>query len=280
MSDAPVPGLQTETSDFLQVWSDSFSQVVGQIAGAAFPFELRSGASPDLSAGAETDSWMIAACSGSLRGEMSLRIPAATALRLSQIFMSEPPAPEAALTPDHIEALVELLRQVAGIVSTSAKERRGEFQLLIEKSAAAPSWAPGVTYWLGAGDQGSPILLEFGLSAALVAQLRVEKTETPSTAPVPAESVSTAAAPDSTPGGTLDLLMDVQLAMTLRFGSRVLALREVLDLSPGTVIELDRKVQEPVDLLLDGKLIGRGEVVVIEGNFGLRVKEISPPANG
>jgi flagellar motor switch protein FliN/FliY len=90
-------------------------------------------------------------------------------------------------------------------------------------------------------------------------------------------------APSSTPPadsgrgtGALDLLMDVQLAMTLRFGTRRLLLREVLDLGPGAVVELDRGVQEPVDLLLDGRLVARGEVVVIDGNYGLRVTDVSP----
>jgi flagellar motor switch protein FliN/FliY len=66
--------------------------------------------------------------------------------------------------------------------------------------------------------------------------------------------------------------------MTMRFGSRQLLLREVLDLSPGAVVELDRTIQEPVDLLLDGRLVARGEVVVIDGNYGLRVTDVSPLA--
>ena len=72
------------------------------------------------------------------------------------------------------------------------------------------------------------------------------------------------------------MLKDVQLAMTMRFGTRSLLLREVLDLSPGAVVELDRKIQEPVELLLDGRLVARGEVVVIDGNYGLRVTDVSP----
>jgi flagellar motor switch protein FliN/FliY len=88
---------------------------------------------------------------------------------------------------------------------------------------------------------------------------------------------SSAALADSHPSpGTLDLLMDVQLGMTMRFGAKRLLLREVLDLSPGAVVQLDRKVQEPVELLLDGKLVARGEVVVIDGNYGLRVTDVSP----
>jgi flagellar motor switch protein FliN/FliY len=53
-------------------------------------------------------------------------------------------------------------------------------------------------------------------------------------------------------------------------------LREILEFCPGTVIELDRQVDEPVDLLLHGKLVARGEVVVVDGNYGLRVTEVVP----
>ncbi len=70
--------------------------------------------------------------------------------------------------------------------------------------------------------------------------------------------------------------MDVELAVTLRFGSRRMLLREVLDLVPGSVVDLDRQVDEPVDVLLDGRLLARGEVVVLDGNYGLRVTEVAP----
>lgn len=70
--------------------------------------------------------------------------------------------------------------------------------------------------------------------------------------------------------------MDVELALTLRFGSRRLLLREVLDLNPGSVVDLDRQVQEPVDVLLDGRLVAQGEVVVLEGNYGVRITAVAP----
>jgi flagellar motor switch protein FliN len=73
----------------------------------------------------------------------------------------------------------------------------------------------------------------------------------------------------------LKLVLDVELNVTLRFGQRQLTLREVLDLTSGSVIELDRQVEEPVELLLEGKVIARGEAVVIDGNYGLRVTEVS-----
>lgn len=272
MTDTP-PAASTESLSLLQLWSDSFSQVLGQITGSPVTCKVHT-AAPASSVAAESDQLVLITFSGGLRGEMSLRLAAPVVVQLAQIFTSEPAAPEVELTGDHREAVIELLRQIAGIVTTSAKPRWGEIQLLVEQAAATPSWASAGTCWLQAGEDGpSAVVLEFGLSAALLAELKTEKAaparvETPAAAPKPGADATQG-------GGTLDLLMDVQLAMTLRFGSTRLLLREILDLNPGSVIELDRKIQEPVDLLLDGKMVARGEVVVIEGNYGLRVTEVS-----
>jgi flagellar motor switch protein FliN len=75
----------------------------------------------------------------------------------------------------------------------------------------------------------------------------------------------------------LRLVMDVELDVSLRFGQRKLQLREVLELTSGSIVELDRMVDEPVELFLGDKLIARGEAVVVDGNYGLRVTEIPQP---
>jgi flagellar motor switch protein FliN len=72
----------------------------------------------------------------------------------------------------------------------------------------------------------------------------------------------------------LDLLLEIELRAMLRFGQRKMALREVLQLNPGSVVDLDRRVEEPVELLVDGRVIARGQVVVIDGNYGLRITEV------
>jgi flagellar motor switch protein FliN/FliY len=72
----------------------------------------------------------------------------------------------------------------------------------------------------------------------------------------------------------LDLVLDVELHVTLRFGQRKLSLREVLDLNSGAVVELDRQVDEPVELVLDGRVIARGEAVIVDGNYGLRITQV------
>jgi flagellar motor switch protein FliN len=75
----------------------------------------------------------------------------------------------------------------------------------------------------------------------------------------------------------IDLLLDVELEATLRFGCKELPLSEILDLGPGDVVQLDRNVNDPVDLIVGDKIVARGEVVLVNGNFGLRVTEVAAP---
>ena len=72
----------------------------------------------------------------------------------------------------------------------------------------------------------------------------------------------------------INLIMDVPLEVTVELGRTKKAISDVLDFSPGTIIELDKIAGEPVDVLVNGKLVARGEVVVIEESFGVRVTEI------
>ena len=75
----------------------------------------------------------------------------------------------------------------------------------------------------------------------------------------------------------VELLLDVELEACLRFGACEMPLGEILELGPGDVIELDRYVSDPVDLIVGDKIVARGDVVVVNGNFGLRVKEVAVP---
>jgi flagellar motor switch protein FliN/FliY len=74
-----------------------------------------------------------------------------------------------------------------------------------------------------------------------------------------------------------DLLMEIELDATLQFGSRELPLKDVLALSLGDVLELNRHVNEPVDLVVGDRIVARGEVVVVDGNFALLVTEVAAP---
>jgi flagellar motor switch protein FliN len=72
----------------------------------------------------------------------------------------------------------------------------------------------------------------------------------------------------------LDLLLDVELPISVSFGKAELPLKDVIRLTTGSIVELNRSVSEPVDIIVNNCIIARGEVVVVEGNFGVRIKQI------
>ena len=76
---------------------------------------------------------------------------------------------------------------------------------------------------------------------------------------------------------TLDLLLEVELPVSISFGRTQLQLKEVMKLSSGSIVELNRGVSEPVEVIVNNCVIARGEVVVIEGNYGVRIDEIISP---
>jgi flagellar motor switch protein FliN/FliY len=76
-----------------------------------------------------------------------------------------------------------------------------------------------------------------------------------------------------------DLLHDVEMEVTAELGRTRMSVKELLSLTPGAVIELDRAAGGPADLLVNGRLIARGEVVVIDENFGIRITEIVGPSD-
>jgi flagellar motor switch protein FliN len=282
MSD-PVMANGPDFRPYIEIWSETAAKALGEIAGTPLPCKALFEAPAELPAAGDGDLWILAAASGAFRGEMGMRLAAASAIRLAQIFVGEPSAPAASLTPEYREAVVELLRQVSGLVVTAIKAQWGEVQLHLEISAVAPSWPASSTAWLAVGEEpASQAYIELQLSAALVAALRTEKKEPVNqdsrTAAVSSHTANKSAEDSKNDRVNLDLLLDVELAVSLRFGSRRLLLREILDLSPGSVVELDRQVQEPVDLLLDGRVVARGEVVVMDGSYGLRVTEVAPPS--
>ncbi|TYP59918.1 flagellar motor switch phosphatase FliY [Thermosediminibacter litoriperuensis] len=73
---------------------------------------------------------------------------------------------------------------------------------------------------------------------------------------------------------SLDLIMDVPLEISVELGRTVKKIKEILEIGPGSIIELEKLAGEPVDILVNGKLIARGEVVVIDESFGVRITEI------
>lgn len=161
------------------------------------------------------------------------------------------------------KALAEVISSAAAALSASLSSQYGEISFRVDSvSGLAFGGMFVVPLAVPTDSSGAAVLLYF--DGQLMDSL----------APAPAAEETDDSGKRLFHPSNLKLVMDVELNVSLRFGQRQLPLRELLELKSGSVIELDRMVDEPVELLLDGKLVARGEAVIVDGNYGLRVTEI------
>lgn len=173
-----------------------------------------------------------------------------------------------------VENLID--SEIMQLVSVDvAKDMVGNLMEAMQKAeapAASPSSVPNPAP-AAAQSTGTPAA---NYAAPSMAQLKPAQ-------PAPNVVVQPAQFAPLTPGGVpisdtnINLIMDVPLQVTVELGRTRKLIREILDLSAGSVIELDKLAGEPVDILVNGKLIAKGEVVVIDENFGVRVTDILSP---
>jgi flagellar motor switch protein FliN len=259
---------------------------------------------------------VVITASKALQGDMAVVVSEAGALALSQLLMSEQLNGAVPFDQEHRDGFEELLRQVLGQVASSLTQTAGGEVEVKPSASELPAWAgAGSAKIRIAGEKLQPVLLTLIVSTELgksleahpnkepsVEEPSLEKAEAPSAIPPAAQEATPAAAPTASvpaspampsstapaapkgepppPGGrgsNLELLLDVRLDATIRFGQKTMLLREILELHPGTAVALDRQVEEPVELLVGGKVVAQGEVVIVDGNYGLRITEILSP---
>ena len=166
---------------------------------------------------------------------------------------------------DQKAAWSELLREVADAAAGELLSRTGTKCRVIAFEPAGPESQATRAFQLRFADRAWTVLVRDQIEAAAA-------REKPLPSPPP---VQDAPAPAVSPG--IELLLDVELEATLRFGCREMPLGEILELGPGDVVQLDRHVSAPVDLVVGDKIVARGDVVLVNGNFGLRVTEVAAP---
>jgi flagellar motor switch protein FliN/FliY len=94
-------------------------------------------------------------------------------------------------------------------------------------------------------------------------------------APEPAPSAAAAGALDTS---RIDVILDIDLPVVVRFGRTELPLRTLTRLGPGSVIDLGRSPDEPVEVMVSNRVVARGEVVIVGGNYGIRIIDVVSPS--
>jgi len=86
--------------------------------------------------------------------------------------------------------------------------------------------------------------------------------------------------PSQEPAGALDLLMDMEIPIQVRFGKTAMVLRDVLAIEEGSVVEFHRPAEEPVEILVNGRVVAWGTLIALECNYGVRIAEVAAPQEG
>ena len=213
---------------------------------------------------------------GSLSGEFLLQFRRADAAMLAAKCLQQPAAE---FGTEQSEAILKFVEAGMGKFCSAVAEEYGTFTSKASIVSEPASDSANVAEVTAADDGGNRVSMLMYLNPTLAEALSLyaEKINADESNGKSAEAAGEKEPAPNPEQLNLQLVMDVELNVTLRFGQRQLALREVLELTSGSVIELDRQVEEPVELLLEGKVIARGEAVVIDGNYGLRVTEVPQP---
>lgn len=260
---------------YLEAWAEAFVEILRQIAAPAARAALVAEESEIARAREDTVNGFRArlGCSGAISGRQRLDVSPAGLKALARIVRGETGEVSAEATAADHDAAAQLLRQVAGQAAARLKAQGGEVEFREEKDDGS-EWKPAAAAAIRL-EGGAPetIMVVVEIDEALAGALAGRK-ETGGAVAVGNE----AAAAFDDEGSNLDLLLDVELEASIRFGQKELLLKDVLNLRPGAVVELARQVNEPAELLVAGRLMARGEVVVVEGNYGLRITEILGPA--
>jgi flagellar motor switch protein FliN/FliY len=260
----------------IQHFAEAASFVLSQVAGTALKAEPALLDSPTDAA-----TLIRLEINGSLKGVCEIALSAAMSMQFAAMLTGEIPAPDARIDRDVREAAAELLQQICGNAADRLRRAFGPLELK-PIPARDRDAVTGSRQILRITRDDDVLELEFHI-VHLAAPDRTEAQSTAQTINQSAPQISATASPkvgDLVPAAAsrnLELLLDIELGASLRFGTRQMLLKDIIELCSGSVVELDRRVQEPVELLIDGRIIAQGEVVIVEGNYGLRILQVVTP---
>lgn len=260
---------QIAAVDFLvKEFCDSFGTVFEQTTGE--PYALRKSELAEPADSAECLGYLLE-FKGKVTGTALVKVDLHSAAILATKLLGIPIDDSVSFLPEHEDALFEIVSQTVGLMANSIRTRFGVAELHVERKQDTSASSP-LAFTLQPVDGADPVSIRLVPEQALIDSI-LATLASPSS-PSPLQPVSPAS-PASSENHNLQLVMGVELDLTLRFGQRTLMLSEVADLTTGSVVELDRVVDEPVELLLGDRVIARGEVVIVDGNYGLRITELA-----
>jgi flagellar motor switch protein FliN/FliY len=261
-----MPG-EGSTHTLLHALAAELATAMGALVGGdgtAAP--VRDAASPD---------WVVAAQgSGTCAGRLSIGLPAGEVAALAKQAMGFDDTPDDSVIADMLQ---EVCGQAFSSLGQTDAGRGMRFSIETPRRGGGPAAGDvPVTSQLSLGDALTFTVVLWGDVVSAAATLAAG----PPPAPDPAHRAEIDLAPTPSPSyPNLDVILDIDLPLSVRFGQTEMTLDALTRLGPGSVIDLGRSPDDPVDVLVNGRMVARGEVVVVAGSYGVRIVEVVSAAD-
>lgn len=262
---------------YLSFWTKNIAEGLARIAGTNIDVGPVTAVEPPPD-GSEPGLW-IRIFAGKA-GEQAFFVDAQGSIRLAKFLLGGSDGEMDTLSQECRDAVTQFFEQITTMIPV-ADVLGFEGELAVSE-AEKPAWASaGEAAFRFFSGENTLLDLRASVSADFLNALDAAG-KAPQSSPASQEARkagSKPGAPSAKPAKAfddprdvnLDLLMDVELDVTLRFGRREMLLGDILKLAAGSVVELDQEIKDPVELLVGNKVIAWGEVVTVDGSYGLRV---------
>ncbi len=272
-------------SEFIKILEDEIVSTIEGLTGIAPTVELHSNTVPDSKT---TLSPPLAALevtvSGDIDAKMQITISAILATALGDMMLGGEGIEKEEMDDDDLDATKEIMSNILGSLSTALSGQKSMPNLSFNVDDIRYVEATGDVDFVGfaklfvfnMGIQSTTDNIAFGIDSTFEATLSgknvdesLEEEATSSN-----ESIETQPSLSSEEMKNIELIKDVKLPIRVRIGSKRMLLKDVLSMDIGSVIELDQLANDPLEILVGDKVIAQGEVVIIDGNFGVQISEI------
>jgi len=272
----PVTAPSTTLSAFAEATRNALQDVLSQALSPGWKAEA---GPPETSPVAPESSACIGLLvTGIISGQAALLLSRTDAAWLGRAFVGDTSEAPADYGAEQREAVEELARQVFGLATTALQATFGQLWIGVDPAVSVAQPSQRSVFLLTSTSRPSPVVCELWVSTEL-ANSFAAADQRPAEAADESPGLSrTPTAIESQEGtGDFRLLAGVEVEITLRFGHRWLPLREIVNLTPGSVVELEESVAELVEVIVSDRVLARGEIVSVDGCYAVRITETPQP---
>lgn len=218
---------------------------------------------------------------GDKGGDLSLALSASIATALGDLMLGGEGEEQSEMNDDDLDATKEIVSNIFGALGTSLTAQQDMPQLTFEikditflAEGTMPSDTMSKLYIHNISIASTNAQMVLAVDADFISNFEASADDAEDSS----ESNSSIALSEEELQN-ISLIMDVELPVRVRVGTKTVLLKDVLNMDIGSIVELDQLANEPLDVLIGDKVIAKGEVIIVDGNFGVQIVEIDSPEN-